>query len=92
MRKYLLGMVAVVLAIGFSAFTKESNPKSSTLTAQDFIYNDYPDDTWIGDPAHYTLATSSLSCSGTAHRCGVTAENDGNDHPVLTGATIFRKN
>jgi hypothetical protein len=80
------------LAIGFSAFTTQTKEKSLILTNQNFTYNDYPDDTWVDNASHYTLISGSLSCSGTAHRCGVSAQNDGNDHPVLSGATIVTKN
>jgi hypothetical protein len=91
MKKYLLGIVAVLLAVGFSAFT-QSEKKTSAPTNQNFTYNDYPDDTWVGDASHYTLISGSLSCSGTSHRCGVSAQNDGTDHPILSGATVFTKN
>lgn len=38
MKKYLLGLFAVVLAIGFSAFTKTENAKSSNLVSKYFLY------------------------------------------------------
>lgn len=90
MKKYFLGIIAIIMAITFSAFTVEKN-KASTGTQENFTYNDYPDDTWINDPTHYTLFTGTLDCNGSAHRCAVSANDDGTGHPVLSGAVIFTK-
>jgi uncharacterized protein YxeA len=90
MKKYLLGIIAIVMAITFSAFTVEKN-KAPERAMQNYSYNNYPDDTFINDPTHYTQV-STLNCLGTAHRCGVKANDDGTGHPVLGGATIFTRN
>jgi uncharacterized protein YxeA len=90
MKKYLLGIIAIFMAIAFSAFTIEKH-EASGRAMQNYSYNDYPDDTNKNDPTHYTQV-ATLSCIGTAHRCGVIANDDGTGHPVLTGATILNKN
>lgn len=90
MKRYFLGIIAIIMAIAFSAFTIKKS-QVSERAMQNYSYNDYPDDTFINDPTHYTLV-STLNCVGTAHRCGVKANDDGTGHPVLSGATIFTKN
>lgn len=85
MKKYL-GIFIVMLAVVTSAFTV--NHKKTTLIGNSYTYNlsglpGQDDITKINDPANYTFAgTGSLSCSGTAHRCGVeNATDDGFGHP-----------
>ena len=90
MKKYLLGIIAIVMAITFSAFTVEKN-ETPERAMQNYSYNDYPNDANINDPTHYTQVVT-LSCIGSAHRCGVKANDDGTGHPVLGGAIILKRN
>lgn len=91
MKKYVTGLIALLLAVISTGFTISGN-RSSDANPKSFSYNDYPDDTWMDDPNHYTLITGSLNCSGGSFRCGVVADDDGTGHPVLSGAVIFKKN
>lgn len=87
--KKLLGIIAVVLAIATSAFTV--NHKSSQVIGNSYTYDLYGDPDQdlpinMDNPENYTfVSTSSLSCSGTSHRCGVEeATDDGFGKPDFT--------
>jgi len=90
MKKYLLGIIAIFMAISLSAFTIVKHEVSGRAM-QNYSYNDYPDDANINNPTHYT-EVATLFCSGSAHRCGVKANDDGTGHPVLSGAVILTRN
>ena len=87
MKKYLLGVFAVVLAIGFSAFTKES--KKAPYEQKYFKYLDYPNDINIGVASRYELS-ADLGCQSGAHRCAVVAQSNGAspERPVLSDPSI----
>lgn len=94
MKKYL-GFFVVILAVTASAFTV--NHKNATLAGNSYTYDLYgqpgqDDPTNINNAANYTfVGTGSLSCSGTAHRCGVeNATDDGFGHPDLTKSYTIR--
>lgn len=53
MKKYLLGIIAVVLAIGFSAFTGEKS-KAPASGEKWFVFNGV-DPTDLGDATKYSL-------------------------------------
>ena len=93
MKKYLLGIFAVVLALGFSAFSTPK--KSGKLTQQYFRFKDYPVDTYKEVASHYE-SIGSLSCTVGTYRCGVLANPDsGNpDIPDMndTQLQILEKN
>ena len=96
MKKYLLGIVAVMLAIGFSAFTEPQSKTKGNFTLKYFTYDDFPNDSWKDEPSHYTMTANGgqtiPSCNGTEKRCAVRAEeNGGTGDPVLSGAVILEK-
>lgn len=99
MKKYLLGLFAVVLAVGLSAFNSQKNYKPANLVVKYFTYDAYPSDdpNDLNDPANYSPTGNSgqdeLTCpDGQTHRCGVQATDDGSNQPILSGATIFKRN
>ena len=91
MKKYFLGLTAVVLALGLSAFSPKSN--SSAFTNKYFKYLDYPNDTNKDNPARYQLSPD-LGCAIGAHRCAVIAPSDGGspERPILSDPSVIVKN
>ncbi len=87
MKKYLLGVFAVVLAIGFSAFTKSEAPKvEKKQTVVYLIYNS-GDQSVIGS---YTQSTVAPTCTPPQTRLCTIRVTDNNG--VVTQAeftTIF---
>ena len=93
MKKFLIPLLAVVLAVGASAYSV----KPHLLTQKNFTYNlvgqsgaDDPINT--SNPNNYSLTgnngTDPLFCSGTAHQCGVIADENGSTgKPVMSGST-----
>jgi len=83
MKKYLLGIIAVVVAIGATAFTKEIKKEKTTPAVTDLYwytvtYNeDFPngavmsssDIRFSGVPQTQTYANANDGCSGTAIHC-----------------------
>ena len=90
MKKYFLGLSAVVLALGLSAFTPKTN--SSAFTNKYFKYLDYPNDINKDNPNRYQLWTD-LGCVAGAHRCAVIAPSDGGspERPILTDPSVVVK-
>ncbi|RTL60077.1 MAG: hypothetical protein EKK37_04335 [Sphingobacteriales bacterium] len=93
MKKYL-GIIVVILAVSVSAFT---TAKKSNLVGNSYTYDLYgmpgqDDPVNLNNGANYTyVGTSSLSCTGTAHRCGVQdATDDGFGHPDFTKSYTIR--
>lgn len=86
MKKYLLGIIALVTAITLNSFTLRSS--GHPTATKNFIYTTYPDDSNSNDPDAYMLSghggTDALNCPGTLHTCGVVAQDDGSGHPDLT--------
>ncbi len=97
MKKYSLSIIAVLLAVGLSAFSMKSKTIVKNSSQKYFIYTAYPSNTSadLNNPANYTPTTNDgqdqLVCSGTGKRCGVYATDDGSGEPVLSGATIFQR-
>jgi hypothetical protein len=86
MKKYFLGLVAIVAAIAFSAFTK---PVKSTAT-QDFFFDEL---TYVATQANVQDVTkwiaSSYSCPGSARAaCGIQAV-DAKYYRLVGGALVL---
>ena len=62
MKKYLTGIIAVILAVGFSAFS--NNGKSSDLL---FYWYQQSDHTYVGSSA--TSSGNPLGCSAVGENC-----------------------
>ena len=62
MKKYLLGIIAVVLAIGFSAFSSE-NKSAANL----FYWYQQSDHAYVGSST--TSTGNPLGCSATGENC-----------------------
>jgi len=89
MKKYLLGLIALVTAITLNSFTVKTS-KHPTVT-KNFWYTAYPNDSHANDPNYYILTgndgTDDPDCpEGSIHRCGVIAQDDGTGLPDLTSA------
>jgi len=86
MKQYLLGTIALVTAITLNSFTLK--PATHPTVTKNFEYNDYPNDFYQNVPSHYTMTgsngTDPLDCAGSAHRCGVVAQDNGSGLPDLT--------
>jgi len=70
MKKYLLGLFAVILAIGFSAFTKPTKKASST----DFFYAinsgvDLTDETAVENTSNWTSVLDETGCGASTKAC-----------------------
>ena len=89
MKKYFLGLVAVVLALGLSAFTAKTNTNSFAIKY--FKYLDYPNDMNKNNPARYELSPD-LGCTTGLHRCAVVATSDGGvpERPILNGSEVIK--
>jgi len=86
MKKYLLGVIALVTAITLNSFTLKTHTTRGPVL--NWIYMDYPNDAFKDDPSHYQLygtdGTATLPCPGGTHRCGVQAQDDGSGQPDFT--------
>ena len=98
MKKFMLGICAVLLAIGFSAFTNDNSAaKPKAFTQKYFMYDAYPsnDPVDLADPSNYSPTGNDgqdeLDCTGSGKRCGVLATDNAGE-PILSGATIFVRN
>jgi len=89
MKKYLLGIIAMVMAVTFSAFTSEKNNLSGGLMQNTSIIIIRMTLLKM-TPTHYSQV-STLNCTGTLHRCGVKANDDGTGHPVLSGQQFLQE-
>lgn len=78
MKRYLVGMFALMLAFTFSAFTVA---KTKSTTQKNWIYDSLGDDQFKDDPAHYYLSgpdgEDPLPCETGSFRCGVIANDNG---------------
>ncbi len=93
--KKFLGIFVVMLAVAASAFTVDH--KDTKLAGNSYTYNLYGQSGQdnavnLNNSANYTfVGTSSLSCAGTAHRCGVeSATDNGFGHPDFTKTYTIR--
>jgi len=85
MNRYLTGIIAIIIAIGAFAFTKDSKEIINGKAVQTFYYNAAlgSDQT---DPNNYQL--TSVTCnSGSNFVCTIKAENDGNNKPIFQPGT-----
>lgn len=98
MKKYLLGIVAVILAISFSAFTiVKKNESAKALAGEKWFVFDgtSPDD--LDDPSMYSLdgdGSSPTVCTSTTltYRCEILAQPTGSPaQPILTTIIDQRK-
>jgi hypothetical protein len=78
MKKYLLGILAIALAIGFSAFsTKKSVGKFNTV-----LYYHAPSNgtdfspSSVQNKANWTITSNGESCNGANKACQVEVPND----------------
>ncbi len=97
MKKYLLGILAVSMAIGFSAFTVKKNESTKALSGEKwFVFNGTsPGD--LNDPSMYSLdgnGSAPTVCTSTtlAYRCEILAQPTGSPaQPILNTQIDERK-
>lgn len=90
MKKYLLGIFAMALAIGFSAFTDKQNDSIKALSGEKwFVFNGTsPGD--LNDPSMYSLdgnGSAPTVCTSTTqtYRCEILAQPTGSPaQPILS--------
>ena len=86
MKKYFFGLIAVALAIGFSAFTtnhKASNGKEAKFADVWYTYNGAQNATERAKKANYTQFAGTLSCSSTLEvLCGVKLPDVAGSNPA----------
>jgi hypothetical protein len=97
MKKYLLGIVAVLLAIGFSAFSNAGKNTKPVSGEQWFVF-DGTDPGDLGNPAMYSLdgnGSTPTVCPTdvtSAYRCEILAQPTGSPAvPVLSTKIGERK-
>ena len=81
MKKYLLGASAIVLAVGFSAFTVK---KDVTL----YRYDGLQSENERKIATNYTKSDSDIFCLGSGNECAVLMSSDNGDHPDFTNVTF----
>jgi len=99
MKKYLLASLAIILAVGFSAFTKPSAHITKGKTFDTgiywYVYSGSQDKTDRENPANYNTPTiGKPACTGTINECAVqvtvTLDSNGNPpaNPDFTNVTF----
>jgi len=81
MKKYLLSVSAIVLAIGFSAFKAKKEPSL-------YKYNGLQTESERKIAANYTKSESDIFCLGSGSECAVLMSSDNGDHPDFTNVTF----
>ena len=96
MKKYLMGFIAVVLAIGFSAFNSEPAKKAPLSGEVWFVFNGTPAET--GDETKYSIDGSGSAPTvcptdvSSAYRCEIFAVPTGSPAvPILATQNGERK-
>jgi|SRR5688572_2410991 len=97
MKNYLTGIIAIVLAIGFSAFNSEPAKKTPSTGEKWFVFNG-TDPTDLGDATKYSLdgnGSTPTICPfdvSSPYRCQILAMPTGSPEvPVLSTITDERK-
>lgn len=83
MKKYLLGFSAIVLAIGFSAFTKPVKPAFATHFFK--FMGDPTISSQVLDLTKYTEENPSTCPSSTEIACSITVIGEAFSHTVVDG-------
>ena len=81
MKKYLLSVSAIALAIGFSAFTAK---KDVTL----YRYDGLQSENERKIATNYTKMDSDIICLGSGNECAVVMSFDNGKHPDFTNVTF----
>jgi len=87
MKKYLLGIIAVVLAIGFSAFSPEANKARKGLTTYYSIRTGTAPLTWRWDVSVPIGQSCQSQTNGPT--CETIAESQPSDNSAPDGLTGF---
>ncbi|HEY0612052.1 MAG TPA: hypothetical protein VGD35_20405 [Chitinophaga sp.] len=95
MKKFGIGLSAVVLAVGAVTYTKASKNAQGAFAPQWFLYSDGGDDiaaniTEARNVNNYIAvgATTPVECSSNARLCAIQAETS-NGLPVITQGTTL---
>lgn len=79
MKKYLLGVFAVVLAVGFSAFTKSEAPKADKKQTVVYVLYKTAEAQPQNQIANYTQQSAAPSCPGAVRLCAIRIVDPNND-------------
>ncbi|HMK25595.1 MAG TPA: hypothetical protein VK483_06150 [Chitinophagaceae bacterium] len=83
MKKYLFGILAVSFAIVFVAFTPAANTKDQATGFEWFVLKEGKSFADRFDPAAYEPFGETICESHIGLLCGVFAEKDENDEPLI---------
>jgi len=86
MKKYLLGSLALVLAIGFSSFTSHVF-STKKFTSSWYTYSGAQTKAEREKAINYTKITGNPTCNGTTDECAVEM-NQTTTHPDFTNVTF----
>lgn len=88
MKKYVSGILAIVLAISFSAFTTIYSSGSPKFAGVYWIFNGNPSiPSDVSNPLKYSLAPGNVpTCNTGTKLCNIVADPQGGDpsHPNLS--------
>ena len=94
MKKYLLGIVAIVLAISFSAFTIEKNRTPKATSGEVWFVFNGTDPTDLNDASKYSLDQNGSAPSvcptntSSPYRCEILATPSGSPSMPVLGSII----
>lgn len=97
MKKYLTGIIAVIMAIGFSAFTIQKNAAANAPTGEKWFVFLGVSPADLNDPSMYSLdgnGSNPTVCTSTTqpYRCEILAQPTGNPaQPILSTKIDERK-
>ena len=81
MKKYLLGVSALALAVGFTAFTVKKEPSL-------YRYDGSQSENERKIATNYTKSDDNIICFGSGNECAVLMSTDNGDHPDFTNVTF----
>jgi hypothetical protein len=81
MKKYLLSVSAIALAVGFTAFTVKEDV---TL----YRYDGLQSESERKIATNYTKMDADIICLGSRNECAVVMSSDNGDHPDFTNVTF----
>lgn len=84
MKKYVFGVFAIALALGFSSYT--SHPKKFASTW--YTYNGAQTQPERVKAANYSKISADPLCNATTNECAVEMSSDQGAHPNFTGVTF----
>lgn len=95
MKKFGIGLSAIVLAVGAVTYTKAGKNVQGAFAQQWFLYSDGGDDVAMNisearNVNNYIAvgATAPVECSSNVHLCAIFAETNGGQPVITQGTTL----